>query len=747
MTWHNIPKELQILTQWACSGPDKVPLNPRTGQAADPTDPTTWGTFDEACRSGYQHIGFMLSPFDPYVVIDLDDPLKLEKRGEEAVAKASALNKKILNAFPSYTELSQSGKGAHIVCKGAIAQGCRRDTVELYGAYRYMIFTGNVIKNFPIVDCDYLINVLYDEIKGDRLRETPELTQVESHLSDEQVYNMGSTATNADKFNDLWFGRIGGYPSQSEADFALLSMLAFYTPDNEQVRRLFRYSSLGKREKAQKDNRYMDLSLRQIRAKQPPLIDLTALKRTIEEPLFDPTPDLDEETEEMELPPIHSPQLDFPPGIVGAIARYIYSTSTRPVPEIALAAAIALTAGIIGRSYNVSGTGLNQYLILLAKTGTGKEGAVTGIDKLLSTIRPQVPMVDQFIGPGAFASGQALIRVLDDRPCFISVLGEFGLTLQQLCSPNAQPGQVMLKRVLLDLYAKSGAVQVLRSSVYSDSEKNTKQITAPCVTLLGEATPETFFEGLDVHHIAEGLIPRFTIIEYTGGRPARNPNTNQPPDPELCRQLIELVTISLTTQNNRTCAQVPLDQHAQVIMDRFDTECDNHINSAGSEVETQLWNRAHLKALKLAALLAVGCNPLQPFIDEHLAQWAISFIRKDVGIMLRRFADGDIGTGDHRQEADVRRAISAYLNMSKRKRAQYKVSPKIIELPVIPYHYLRRRLKLYASFKNDRRGANRALEDTLRMLVKSDALKLVPVYQARAEYGMASELYCLGDTW
>ena len=72
------------------------------------------------------------------------------------------------------------------------------------------------------------------------------------------------------------------------------------------------------------------------------------------------------------------PGVSLPPGLVGEVAQYIYQTAIRPVPEIALGAAIAITAGVCARSYNISGSGLNQYLILLAKTGAGKEGAVTG---------------------------------------------------------------------------------------------------------------------------------------------------------------------------------------------------------------------------------------------------------------------------------------------------------------------------------------------------------------------------------
>lgn len=429
------------------------------------------------------------------------------------------------------------------------------------------------------------------------------------------------------------------------------------------------------------------------------------------------------------------------------MAQFIYQTAIRPVPEIALGAAIAITAGVCARSYNISGSGLNLYLILLAKTGAGKEGAVTGIDNLIAAIRPQVPMVDQFIGPSAFASGQALIKVLDDRPCFVSVLGEFGLTLQQLCDPRASSPQIMLKKVLLDLYSKSGWNKVLRSSVYSDTDKNTKIVQAPNVTILGESTPESFFEGLDSIHIAEGLIPRFSVIEYTGPRPPRNRNANQPPSQQLVARFSELVAVSLTTANNGTCANVQMESSAIQLMDEFDAKADGMINAAGSDVDMQLWNRAHLKALKLAAVIAVGCNPHAPVVTLDIARWSINFVERDVAVMTTRFQRGEVGVGDHRHEVDIRKAVENYLAMSESQRLQYKTPKSLLGQPVVPFHYLRRRLRLLSAFKNDRRGVARALEESLKDMVKAEILRQVPPQQAMEKFGVTTELYVKGPTW
>jgi hypothetical protein len=412
------------------------------------------------------------------------------------------------------------------------------------------------------------------------------------------------------------------------------------------------------------------------------------------------------------------------------------------VPEIALAAAIALMSGVCGRSYNVSNTGLNQYIILLAKTGSGKEGAQMGIDNLISAVRPKIPMADQFIGPAAFASGQALIKVLNERPCFVSVLGEFGLTLQQLSDQKANSAQIMLRRVLLDLYAKSGWSRTLQSSVYSDTEKNTKTVRAPAVTILGESTPETFFEGLSVTHIAEGLIPRFCFIEYQGDRPPRNKNANIPPPAHLAQRFADLITVSLTTSNNNTCCPVALDDHSQALLDQFDAHADKMMNTASQEVEIQLWNRAHLKALKLAALLAVGINPHKPIVTEGVARWAIAFVEKDVGLVSARFKSGDVGNGDSKQFVDLKKVIEFYYKQDSK--TDY---PRLKAANIIPYAYVFSRLANYASYRNDRLGAKNALKQNLQAMIDTGRLIELSKQDLQKNYGYSGVGYVISESW
>lgn len=743
-----LPLALRDRPQWLVSGEDKAPRSPKTdGKLADIRDPSLYVTYEEATGFAQQHgmdVGFVLTANDPFTVIDLD------ATSDEA---QKSLHEHIYNTFESYAELSRSGNGVHIWCLGNVPSGARRDKVEVYSNARYMICTGRTIRDLPIVDYQELLEKLYEEMHGTEHLEI-DLEEGESLLTDMEVFEMGMRAANSEKFDLLCQGKWqGDYPSQSEADFALLNILTFYTKNNEQVKRLFRMSALGKRGKAQRE-KYLDMMLRKIRAEAPQRIDFSKLLKPEVAYRVDgkeftksvetvPNPPAQVPTQQKKLPDSTTPQRDisYPPGFIGEIAQYIVDSSIRPVKEIGISAAIGLCAGILGRQFNVSGTGLNQYIIMLAKTGVGKEGGASGIERLLKACRPEAPVVDAFMGPGTFASGQAIIRSLDEKPSFVSVLGEFGLTLQELSSRQNNSLNRVMRRVLLDLYTKSGKSSILYSSAYSDKEKNTKTLFAPAMTLLGESTPETFYEGLNPQLIADGLVPRFLIIEYLGDRPNRNRNAFTEPPTELVKKFISLVEVALRMQTNNAWAEVGLDEQASIILRAFDSECDVHIRDGGPEGVREIWNRAHLKALRLAALVAVTDRPHVPMITAPEAQWAIDIVTKDTTLMCSKFEAGDIGDGDMRQIADVERVVREFMERPLKQLGSYGVTQSMKDANSIPYVYFQRRAGNLSSFRNDRKGAVPALRSTLDVLEKMGKLRKVMRAQSLEVFKTGAEVY------
>jgi hypothetical protein len=310
------------------------------------------------------------------------------------------------------------------------------------------------------------------------------------------------------------------------------------------------------------------------------------------------------------------------------------------------------------------------------------------------------------------------------------------LTLQQWCNPRANNAEKKLHKVVLDIYSKSGHGKILQPMVYSDKDKNTAPVHSPAVTLLGESTPEAFFDGLGQEHIATGLIPRFSIIEYCGGRPRLNENgMNVPPNPHLTAKFKELLMLSLSNQQKNTAIKISMSGDAKRLLSEFNQHADSRLDKSEREVERQLWNRAHLKALKMAGLIAVGHNMYDPVVSGADAQWAIDFVKADVESIVTRFDEGSVGTGDHRLEREVIKAMKAYPKLSKAKRLARKV-PKYIagDSKFVPYSYLRWHCIRLAAFKNDRRGAGFALKTTLEEMVKAEMLYQTPVEALRIKF-------------
>lgn len=736
--YNNIPNELKQLKQWVvCTDTEtKLLLNPYTLKPASVTNPNTWGTYLDALATNSKHIGFVFTENDPYCVIDLDD-----KPETPATPEQREIFKRLITDFDTYTEISQSGFGVHVICKGPVFQGCRQNKIELYSKERYVILTGKVLGPLkPIEERNFLITELHKALSA--IRTSTPLLWLPATQQDTEILSMASSAINGsgEKFKALWEGR-GIEASQSEADFALLSLLCFYSQSDEQVIRLFHQSALGQRKKAYRKD-YIENSLEKIRASfKKPDVDFSQLDTNIKEA-----------KKEIE---IAESFVDWPPGLVGEVARYIFATSKRPVKEISIAAAIALVSGITQRSYNISHTGLNQYIILIAGTGRGKEDAAKGIDRLVSACRPflmqldTISLVDEFMGPGKFASGQALGKILAKKPCFLSVLGEFGKTLNSMTGPRAEPASKMLLSVLLDVYNKSGHNNYLRGTVYSDAEKNVFDVRAPNITILGEGATESFYESLDQESIADGLIPRFLVIEYKGKRVPLNPVFDVTPPEELVKKLVSLFQQCYICQKNENFLEIGLHPDAHSLLQKFDVECDDLINNSNNTVESELWNRAHLKALKLAALLEVGMDQNTTRITKENAVWAIDLVKLTTRNLIKKFDSGEIGTGDTKQDHDLKKAVSAYLKMSPKERQyNYNIAEPLSKIQgVIPYIYLKKHLRLRVSYKNDRRGSTQALDAVIARHIKDRSLLEVPADQAYLQCMTKSTLYVLGPEW
>jgi putative DNA primase/helicase len=143
----SISEELRVRPQWVVwkavgDKPDKVPYSARSGRRASSTDLLTWSTFQEALEAyengDYAGLGFVFSSADPYTGIDLDNCV--DENGEIALWALE-----IVRYFDSYTELSATGTGLHVIVRGDVPNR-RKDEVEVYSSKRFFTVTGHIVE-------------------------------------------------------------------------------------------------------------------------------------------------------------------------------------------------------------------------------------------------------------------------------------------------------------------------------------------------------------------------------------------------------------------------------------------------------------------------------------------------------------------------------------------------------------------------------------------------------------------------
>ena len=295
-----IPDELKWCDQWVAWRLEnrngkwtKPPWDPLANKPAKSTDPSTWGSFEdvlEAYRTSnrWSGVGFVFSADDPYCGVDLDhcrDP------GTGAIEPWAA---EIIAMLATYTEVSPSGTGVKLIGKGSLP-GIRRrkGNIEMYDGARYFTITGHHVEGAPhtVQDINESIQTIYATVfetssgkrkmvthNADQVTETNECNMILKNTdpvpgiaegqttmantysppTDDMVLARAMDAGNGSKLRSLWGGDHSGYRSQSEADASMACILAFWSRDPAQVKRIMlRSDNQLCREKWDRDD-YLD---------------------------------------------------------------------------------------------------------------------------------------------------------------------------------------------------------------------------------------------------------------------------------------------------------------------------------------------------------------------------------------------------------------------------------------------------------------------------------------------------------
>jgi hypothetical protein len=250
---------IRDLMQWVCWRSEerdgkltKIPYSPHTSVRASSTDPETWADYSgavKACKEhGYGGIGFVFTPEDDLCGVDLDGCLNPETGEIERWAQ------EIIHELDSYSEISPSGTGVHVLVRGTLLPGRnRKGRFEAYDRGRYFTVTGRHLAGTPQSiesrqeQLERVVQWVFggSDTESENGQSPNTLAPKPNGLTDEELIQKALSASNGKRFSRLWSGDMSGYGSHSEADLALCGMLAFWTGgDPIRMDRLFRASGL-----------------------------------------------------------------------------------------------------------------------------------------------------------------------------------------------------------------------------------------------------------------------------------------------------------------------------------------------------------------------------------------------------------------------------------------------------------------------------------------------------------------------
>lgn len=169
-------RNLKIMKRWVCADKgSKTPLKPLEDSPAPVDDPDSWTDYETAKSAVeiglHDYVGFIFTG-DGVIGVDIDDGFDDDGFLSEKAAE-------IIGWCRSYTELSRSGRGFHILLKGDLPFKGKNngEGVEIYKTGRFFILTENTMLFTEVVQNQDAINKICSkyfpkkesEDKSDRL--------------------------------------------------------------------------------------------------------------------------------------------------------------------------------------------------------------------------------------------------------------------------------------------------------------------------------------------------------------------------------------------------------------------------------------------------------------------------------------------------------------------------------------------------------------------------------------------------
>jgi hypothetical protein len=586
-------------------------------------DRSTWHTIDDLATS--ESVAFVIPEAGQYVGVDLDDVI-------EPDGSISEQAKEVLRRFEgvSYAEISPSGSGIKLITRGQKPDWgkCEFETwLECYDHNRFWCMTGKAVGNewMTIGDGQEAIDWLADKYLRPK-QQAPKRKAMPVEFC---------TGFSSKWLTDRANAYAAAYPLVAEggrnnAAFRLAGHLYAIDHHGERLRQsecfdlvwswncrltnpLDEAEVRSVVESSYKNGTPMEIKPAGV-TEDLPEIDWEAFCSIPTEQ------EADEQTKE-EFCESMIPSS----GILREVYEYYSANAVKHSPVFGLAGAVSFLEAITGRKIE-SHTGLrtNDYNLILAPTGSGKEAFQSAIGRLLIEANYECIMV-----PEAVQSGNGLLGWMTSNPLSYWVSDEFGKYLQAVLDKRGNKHLKDVGSLLLSLYSKSGGYY--SGAAHSAGSKN--RIEQPHLTILASSTATTVFDAVDETAVHDGLLGRvaFWVVE---DRPKRRKMRKTEPSQSLVDQVRDWLHWCPGAGDMPDAPPVPemllMTDDAMQRWEHHAEEIDQK-HEAESEAKAAIWARVAARSMKLSMVSVasrLGVNPSTVWwpsirIDLNDIEWGI----------------------------------------------------------------------------------------------------------------------------
>ena len=332
------------------------------------------------------------------------------------------------------------------------------------------------------------------------------------------------------------------------------------------------------------------------------------------------------------------PSLTRVPGLVGDITEWIDATASQPNRGLALTAALAFLSTVYGRHYSSpSDAHTNNYFIVLARTGSGKQHVMTQIKRLAAASGPEIL---QKIGPANVMSFSAMVSLVTNRPSILLIVDEVADFFGKILARNASSHESQIKTLFLSLFSDANTFW---GGVESASKKAVP-IHNPNMCFLGTATKENFYGKMGSGEVQSGFLNRMLVFTERRSKEKIEPRKNPIEIPNEIVFSLRQVAAFRGPMIYNASGELPVEPikcnwgtGAKEVYDKITIELRDYCENRPSIED--FFSRTAEHAIKLATVRAVGENRAEPVIDRDCMEWAKSLALLSAFTMVRDAGD------------------------------------------------------------------------------------------------------------